>query len=165
MRRRLRAARRFFYAAYAPEDAERIAPFVDAARDQGHLVWTDCIDAESALMDLGAALRQARAVLVFCSARAFASRAIYKQLVLAARGHKAILPLYLDDQLPPDQYFYYLSKHQSLRATEPDAAARFLGALEELERGRRKWMDIEPPAAPSPVRFPQPVPARETAAA
>ncbi|HYD86669.1 MAG TPA: TIR domain-containing protein [Vitreimonas sp.] len=141
--------RRFFYAAYAPEDAAKIASLVEAARSAGHLIWTERIDADRAPMDLGAVLRAARAVIVFCSAEAFASRAIYKDLVLSVRGGKAILPVYLDDQLPPDQYLFYLARHQGLRAQEQGAPERFLGALEALERGRRRWRAQETAAEPS----------------
>jgi|GEM_PF-2686350 len=149
--RRLRVMRCFFYAAHAPEDAAKIAPFVEAARAAGHLIWTDRIDAGRAPMDLGAVLRRTCAIVVFCSDEAFKSRAIYKELVLAARGGKAILPVYLDDQLPPDQYFYYLSRHCGVRATEAGACERFLYALEALERGRRRWGEKQAPAAPAPA--------------
>lgn len=149
--RRLRASRRFFYAAYAADEAERIEPLLQAARAAGYLIWSERIDAEHAPMDLGATLRAARAVIVFCSAEACASRAIYKELVLAARNGKAILPVYLDDQLPPDQYLFYLSRHHGLRAHEADAAKHFLAALDALERGRRQWRDWQEPATPGPA--------------
>lgn len=128
---------------------------MQAADAAGHLIWTDRIEAHKAPMDLGAVLRRTCAMVIFCSAEAFQSRAIYRELVLAARSGKAILPVYLDDQLPPDQYLFYLARHQGLRAHDPAAEDRFIAALDALERGRRRWRQPEAPPAsviPLPVR-------------
>jgi hypothetical protein len=43
-RRRLRAARRFCFVAYAREDAPAVRPIIDAAEAEGFLLWTDWVD-------------------------------------------------------------------------------------------------------------------------
>lgn len=157
--------RRFFYAAHAPEDAARIGPLFEAARAAGHLVWSERLDADAAPMDLGAVLRNAHGVIIFCSADAFTERAIYKELVLAARSGKRILPVYLDDQLPPDQYLYYLSRYDAVRARDPHHRERFLRALEAFDRGRRRFAHEPVETLPVDIVPPPPLAANDRAAA
>jgi hypothetical protein len=141
-RRRLRAARRFCFVAYAREDAAAVRPIIEAAEAEGFLLWTDWVDLPPGGLwsaDIVAAIRAAQAVLVFCSANAFASRDVYREVATASRFNKPILPFFIDAAHAPDEFLYYLSVHQAIRLSEPDWRSRLLCALEAMEQGRKKW--------------------------
>lgn len=157
LRRRLRATRRFFFVAYARDDLARLRPFLDAAREQGYLLWIDRVDLPPGGLwpaDLMAAIRAARAVIVFCSASAFASADVYREVAAASRCNKPILPIFLDDAHAPDQFLYYLSVHQAIRVSEPNWRERFLCALEAMEKGRRRWAEPSRKSNCPPVLIP-----------
>lgn len=141
-RRRLRAARNFFFIAYAREDYARIRPIVEAAEAEGYLFWIDNANLAAGGLwsaDIVAAIRACRAVIVFCSRAAFASRDVYREIATASRFDKAILPVFVDDAAAPDEFLYYLSVHQAIRYGDADGPRRFLCALEALEKGKRRW--------------------------
>lgn len=144
VQRRLKATRLFYFVAYARDDLAAVQPVLDAARGQGHLLWMDRVELTPGGIwsaDLVAAIRAARAVIVLCSAKAFASRDVYREVAMASRYNKPILPIFIDEAPAPDAFMYYLSVHQAIRLSEPDWRVRLLCALEAMEKGRRRWRD------------------------
>lgn len=142
LRRRLRATRLFFFVAYAREDAPRLQPLLKAAKEQGYVLWIDQLELTPGGVwpaDLIAAIRASRALIAFCSAVAFASREVYREIAAASRFNKPILPIYLDDATAPDEFQYYLAVHQAISLSEADWRIRFLCALEAMEKGHRRW--------------------------
>lgn len=153
LKRRLRALRVFFFVSYARDDSAIVKPILDAAGNDGHVFWIDHIDlgpADIWTSDIVAAIRGARAVLVFCSARSFASRDVYREVVAASRLNKPILPVFLEDVRVPDEFLYYLSVHQAIRVSDAGWRDRLSCALETMERGRRRWANTRDPRSKCP---------------
>lgn len=153
LQRRLRALRIFFFVAYAREDLARVKPILDAASDQGHVFWIDHLDLGPGAIwsgDIVAAIRASRACLVFCSARAFASRDVYREVAAASRLNKPILPIFIEPVRVPDEFLYYLSVHQAIQLGEPGWRDRLFCALETLEKGQRRWANTRDPRSKCP---------------
>jgi hypothetical protein len=141
-RTRLKAARSFFFAAYARRDLVQVQPIFDMIEAEGHLMWIDRINLEPGgvwTADIVAAIRGAREMLVFCSAHSYGSRDIHREIAAAARFRKPILPILLDDTPMPDNFSYYLSVHQAINLADSDWRTRLRCALDALSQGRRKW--------------------------
>lgn len=156
LRRRLRALRIFFFVAYARDDLLRVKPILDAASDQGHVFWIDHNDLGPGAIwsgDIIAAIRASRACLVFCSARAFASRDVYREVAAASRLNKPILPIFIEPVRAPDEFLYYLSVHQAIHLGEPGWRDRLFCALEAMEKGQRRWANTRDPRSRCPPRL------------
>lgn len=141
-RRRLKAARTFFFAAYAREDYAKVRPVFDLIEGDGHLLWVDRVNLQPGgvwTADIVAAIRGSKAMLVFCSAAAFASRDIHREVAAAARFRKPILPILLDDTLMPDNFVYYLSVHEAIKLSDIDWRERLSCATDALANGRKNW--------------------------
>ena len=78
-------------------------------------------------------------MLVFCSAGAYASRDVHREIAAAARLHKPLLPILLDDLPIPDDFAYYLSVHQAISLADRDWQTRLRCALDALTKGQRRW--------------------------
>ncbi|HWA01043.1 MAG TPA: hypothetical protein VG841_12090 [Caulobacterales bacterium] len=136
VRRRLHAARRYLLALHDAGDEARAAPIVQMARNEGHIIWSHA-DFTST-HDSEAMLRGASGVVLFCSAGAFGSSEVIRELARARRCHKPILPLFIDDIYAPSDVMQMLSAFTPIRVSEPGWKPRFLDALARLEMGLRK---------------------------
>jgi hypothetical protein len=134
-RQRLRELSTFFFVSYAHRDAERAEALIRDAKADGHCFWIDEGDLSPGTRwtaDIVAAIRASTAVVMLCSRQAFASDDVYREVAIAGRYGKPILPLLLDDATAPDEFLYYLSIHQAIRIQAPLASARFRRALHTL---------------------------------
>jgi len=86
-----------------------------------------------------AAIRASKGFVVFCSPSAYESDHVLREIAVAARFKKPILPVVLGGGRGPDAFLYYLSAHQSVDiAADPAWRVRFLEALEGLAQGRSR---------------------------
>lgn len=144
VRRRLKATRCFFFAAYARRDIVLVQPIFDLIDGEGHLLWIDRIDLSPQGLraaDLAAAIRASKAVLVFCSAATYASPNIYGEIAAAARMCKPLLPILIDDAPIPDSFAFYLADHQAVSLADRDWRRSLRSALDALSKGRRRWRE------------------------
>src|SRR5262245_57620766 len=95
--RRISRQTPFFFVSYARADRARVNEAIAAA--PGRTFWIDTNEIAGARPWTGeivAAVRACRAVLLFCSAESFASPDVFREVSLASRFHKAVIPLVLD---------------------------------------------------------------------
>jgi hypothetical protein len=134
-RQRLRELTTFFFVSYAHRDAERAEALIREAKADGHCFWIDEGNLSPGTRwtaDIVAAIRASTAVVMLCSRQAFASQDVYREIAIAGRYAKPILPLFLDDTAAPDEFLYYLSIHQAIRMQAPHASVCFRRALHAL---------------------------------
>lgn len=139
-RRKLRAARTFFFASYARDDATRAQAVFDAIEADGHILWIDHVNLPPGGLwtgDIVAAIRGCKAMLLLCSSRSFASRDVLREVAAASRFGKPIVPVFLDGAEMPDEFAYYLSVHQAIRLSETGWRTRLLCALDVLAKGAK----------------------------
>lgn len=106
------------FISYASADAEQVLPVVDAIRDDGLDVWIDrqAMQAgEHWAGEIVGAIRSAGRVLVMCSQRAFQSPHVLREVYLAGHFRKPLVPVFLEEAEPPDDFLYHFAGVQHLR--------------------------------------------------
>ena len=131
-----------FFVSSARKDQKSVRRIVNEGRAAGHQFWIDRTNITPGRTWAGAivaAIRASRGLVVFCSPAAYASDQVLREVALAARYKKAMLPLILEGGRGPDAFLYYLGIHQSIDVgADPEWRVRFLDALESLEQGRSR---------------------------
>jgi hypothetical protein len=108
------------FVSYARADSSVVAPLV-AAVEQKSPVWMDknAIGAGDAWAgEIVRAIRGARSVVVMCSSRAFESDHVKRELYLADRYKKKLLPVFLEPAAPPEDFEYFFAGVQALSLHE-----------------------------------------------
>lgn len=148
--RRLNALRRFLFVASAAEDEAQVKPLFDLIERDGHVLWLDHVHLPSGPSfprDVVAVLRACRAMLVFCSAAAYASPTVRGEIATAHNLNKPIVPVKLDDATMPDAFSFYLGRWPSIRMDDPHWKVRLRSAAEAVARGKRQWQASPPVSA------------------
>jgi hypothetical protein len=102
-------------------------PVVDTIAAGGKPVWIDRqgIQAgESWAGEIVRAIQSAGGVVVMCSAKAFESDHVRRELYLADRYKKPMLPVFLDNSKPPEEFEYFFAGVQWLNLFETPEAER-----------------------------------------
>lgn len=108
------------FVAYAPDDAVAVGPVVAAVEAFGRRVW---IDKAGVSGEIVRSIRTARGVIIMCSPAAFQSDHVKREVYLADRYRKPMLPVFIKaTTLPPDfEYFFAGVQGLDLVATpEPE---------------------------------------------
>jgi len=80
------------------------------------------------------AIRGAAGVVVMCSKAAFESDHVKREIYLADRYHKRLLPVFIEEAEPPEDFEYFFAGVQPLKlfetpeAERPQALIQVLGA-------------------------------------
>lgn len=120
---------------YAPADNTAVLPVVEAAQAQGRAVWIDKGDRRGGAHWAGEIVRaivNARGVIVMCSAHAFESDHVKREIYLADRYKKPLLPVFLEAIAMPEDFASFLAgvKRLDLHMTpEGERAAAIAQAL------------------------------------
>lgn len=123
------------FVSYSRADASFVLPVCDALKSQGKELWLDQegIDAgESWAGEIVRAIRTVRGVAVMCSKAAFESDHVKREVYLADRYKKRLLPVLIDDTPMPDDFEYFfagvqwLELHKTPEKDRPAAMARAL---------------------------------------
>jgi hypothetical protein len=126
------------FVSYAHLDSPSVDPLVAAVKHEGREVWTDKAGipaGEGWAGEIVRAIRGAHGVLVMCSARAFDSDHVKREVYLADRYKKPMLPVFLEAaDLPEDfEYFFagvqWLELHKTPEADRAAAIARAVAAV------------------------------------
>lgn len=115
------------FISYAHADADMVDRMVDVMKDGGHPVWLDkggIAAGEGWAGEIVRAIRNARAVLVMCSPRAFESDHIKREVYLADRYGKPLLPVFIAPAQMPDDFEYFFAGVQWLELFSLPEAAR-----------------------------------------
>ena len=126
------------FVSYAHADGASVAPVVEAVKHEGREVWMDGAGikpGEGWAGEIVRAIKSAHGVLVMCSPHAFESDHVKREVYLADRYKKPMLPVFLEDaNLPEDfEYFFagvqWLELHKTPEADRAAAIARAVAAV------------------------------------
>lgn len=123
------------FVSYAHADSAAVLPVVDAVAAQGASIWIDRAGIQAGegwAGEIVRAIKSAGGVVIMCSAKAFESDHVRREVYLADRYKKPMLPVFLDASAPPEDFEYFFAGVQWLKlfeAAEPDRAAMLAKAL------------------------------------
>ena len=126
------------FISYAHADNAAVEPVVDVVKRSGREVWIDKggIQAgEGWAGEIVRGIKAARGVMVMCSPRAFESDHIKREVYLADRYKKPMLPVFIAEAQPPEDFEYFFASVQWLElfklpeAERPAAIGKALGAV------------------------------------
>lgn len=123
------------FVSYARANAEAVLPVLEAARREGPTFWLDQqgIGAgEGWAGEIVRAIRAARGVLVMCSKAAFESDHVKREIYLADRYRKRLVPVFIEAAEPPEDFEYFFAGVQSLNLFETPEAERALALTRAL---------------------------------
>ncbi len=125
------------FVSYARANPSGVLPVIEAVRRQGRKFWVDQqgIGAgDTWAGEIVRAIRGAAEVLVMCSKAAFESDHVKREIYLADRYRKKLVPVYVESAEPPEDFEYFFAGVQTLKlfetpeAERPQALMRVLGA-------------------------------------
>lgn len=107
------------FISYAHADAATVAPLADAVVEGGRAVWIDkqgIAAGETWAGEIVRGIKAAAGVVVMCSAAAYQSDHVKRELYLADRYKKRLLPVRLDAAPAPEDFEYFFAGVQYLDA-------------------------------------------------
>ncbi len=126
------------FISYSHADNAAVEPVVAVVEKSGRDVWIDKRDVQSGDSWAGEIVRgikAAKGVMVMCSPHAFMSDHIKREVYLADRYKKPLLPVFIEDAKPPEDFEYFFAGIQGLAlyrlhdADRPNAIVRALAAV------------------------------------
>ncbi len=123
------------FISYAHVDAAAVDPVVSAVKDAGRAVWIDkggISPGENWAGEIVRGIKSATGVMVMCSPSAFESDHIKREVYLADRYKKRMLPVFIVDATPPEDFEYFFAGVQWLelfKLPEADRSAAIGKAL------------------------------------
>lgn len=123
------------FISYAHADNAAVEPVVVAVKDAGRDVWIDkggIKPGENWAGEIVRGIKGAKGVMVMCSPSAFESDHIKREVYLADRYKKPMLPVFIAEAKPPEDFEYFFASVQWLelfRLPEADRSAAIGKAL------------------------------------
>ncbi len=123
------------FVSYSHADNLAVVPVVEAVQAQGRNVWIDnkgINTGESWAGEIVRAIRGASGVIVMCSKHAFESDHVKREVYLADRYKKPMVPVFIEAAPPPEDFEYFFAGVQWLelhKTPEADRAAALAKAL------------------------------------
>ncbi len=121
------AERDIVFVSYARANAPLVLPVVKEIQKQGGNLWVDQDNlggGESWAGEIVRAIRTAEGVCVMCSAAAFESDHVKREVYLADRYKKRLLPVFIEAAEPPEDFEYFFAGVQHLKLFETPEAER-----------------------------------------
>jgi hypothetical protein len=109
------------FVSYARANAPIVLPICEAVKKEGNQLWLDQdgIGAgEGWAGEIVRAIRTVRGVAVMCSQAAFESDHVKREIYLADRYKKRLLPVFIEDARPPEDFEYFFAGVQWLNLHE-----------------------------------------------
>lgn len=126
------------FVSYAHADNTAVLPVVEAVQAQGRNVWIDkrgLAGGDSWAGEIVRAIKGARGVIIMCSRHAFESDHVKREVYLADRYKKPMVPIFIEAAPPPEDFEYFfagvqwLELHKTAPADRPAALAKALKAV------------------------------------
>jgi hypothetical protein len=126
------------FVSYARANAPAVLPVIEAAKQEGKRFWLDqqgIAAGDGWAGEIVRAIRAAPRVLVMCSKAAFESDHVKREIYLADRYQKRLVPVFIEHAEPPEDFEYFFAGVQMLKlfetpeAERPQALMRALGAV------------------------------------
>ncbi len=105
------------FVSYAHADNMAVVPVVEAVQAQGRNVWLDkggIAAGEGWAGEIVRAIKGAKGVIVMCSTHAFESDHVKREVYLADRYKKPMVPVFLEAAAPPEDFEYFFAGVQWL---------------------------------------------------
>lgn len=124
------------FVSYARANSTMVLPVIEAAQAEGRKFWFDqqgLNGGENWAGEIVRAIRGAAGVMVMCSKAAFESDHVKREVYLADRYRKKLVPVFIEQAEPPEDFEYFFANLQSLNlfetpeAERPQALMRALG--------------------------------------
>jgi hypothetical protein len=115
------------FISYAHADAAAVAPMADAVAREVRPVWIDKQGIQSGegwAGEIVRGIRNAAGVVVMCSRAAYESDHVKREIYLADRYKKRLVPVLLDDSPAPEDFEYFFAGVQHLNAAGLSGQAR-----------------------------------------
>ncbi|MGE3250986.1 MAG: toll/interleukin-1 receptor domain-containing protein [Hyphomonadaceae bacterium] len=115
------------FVSYARADAPVVLPVCEAVKKEGRDLWLDKdgINAgESWAGEIVRAIKGVKGVAVMCSKAAFESDHVKREVYLADRYKKRLLPVFIEEAAPPEDFEYFFAGVQWLKLHETPEAER-----------------------------------------
>jgi hypothetical protein len=124
------------FVSYARANAPVVLPVIDAAKRAGRKFWLDqrSSGGGAAAGEVIRPISAAGGVIVMCSKAAFESDHVKREVYLADRYRKRLVPVFIEEAQPPEDFEYFFAGAQSLNlfetpeAERPQALVRVIGA-------------------------------------
>ena len=125
------------FVSYARANDMTVLPLVEAAKNEGRKFWLDqqgISAGDGWAGEIVRAIKAAGGVVVMCSHAAFESDHVKREIYLADRYKKKLVPVFIERADPPEDFEYFFAGVQSLNLYEtpeeqrPEALVRMLGA-------------------------------------
>jgi hypothetical protein len=116
------------FISYAHADNDAVTPVVKAVEANGRPVWIDKTGIQTGdgwAGEIVRAIKGAKGMLVMCSARAFESDHIKREVYIADRYKKPMAPVFLEAAQPPEDFEYFFAAVQWLELYKVPEAERF----------------------------------------
>ena len=123
----LEASGNAVFVSYARANAAAVMPVIEGARRNGGVFWLDqkSIGAGDGWAgEIVRAIRGAADVVVMCSKAAFDSDHVKREIYLADRYKKRLVPVFIEDATPPEDFEYFFAGVQFLKLFETPEAER-----------------------------------------
>jgi hypothetical protein len=113
------------FVSYARANQKVVLPVIEAAQRAGRRFWLDqqgLSAGDGWAGEIVKAMREAGGVVIMCSKAAFESDHVKREVYLADRYRKRMLPVFIEDAQPPEDFEYFFAGVQTLDlAKTPDA--------------------------------------------
>ncbi len=125
------------FVSYARANQSLVVPVIEAAQREGRRFWLDrkgVVAGDGWAGEIVRAIRGAAGVMVMCSRAAFESDHVKREVYLADRYRKKLVPVFIENTQPPEDFEYFFAGVQSLNlfdtpeAERPQEVLRALGA-------------------------------------
>ena len=124
------------FVSYARANAPVVLPMIDAAKRAGRKFWLDQHGLKAGqgwAGEIVRAIRGAPGVLVMCSKAAFESDQVKREVYLADRYRKRLMPVFVEAAEIPDDFEFFFAGVQELHLHETPEAERPAALLAALE--------------------------------
>lgn len=115
------------FVSYARANAGEVVPVIEAAKAEGRSFWIDQQQlgaGEGWAGEIVRAIRAAKGVMVMCSKAAFESDHVKREIYLADRYRKRLVPVFIENAEPPEDFEYFFAGVQMLNLFETPEAER-----------------------------------------
>ena len=125
------------FVSYARANDMTVLPLVEAAKRAGRKFWLDqqgISAGDGWAGEIVRAIKGAGGVVVMCSQAAFESDHVKREIYLADRYKKRLVPVFIEQAEPPEDFEYFFAGVQTLNLYDtpeeerPEALNRVLGA-------------------------------------
>jgi len=115
------------FVSYARANAAAVMPVIDGAREDGRQFWLDqqgIAAGDGWAGEIVRAIKGAAGVVVMCSKAAFESDHVKREIYLADRYRKKVLPVFIEAVEPPEDFEYFFAGVQHLNLFETPEGER-----------------------------------------